>query len=221
MKNFSKHSFTVICRLSSVILLFSSCNSEPTSKPRGYFRIDLPVQKEFKAFDQPGYPYSFDYPVYGNIVKDSTFFDDKPQNEYWVNVDFPQYDAKIYLSYLGVNEKVVYRDNTKTGVKDSVGINTLNKLINDAFALTNKHSIKALSIDEIEVHPSPGVNGFIFEVGGNAASLKQFYLTDSAKHFIRGALYFNSSPNEDSVKPVSQYLFQDIKHLVQTLRWKK
>lgn len=221
MTNFFKKLVAVICQLSTVIFLLSSCNSEPAPKPRGYFQIDLPEKKEYKLFDQPGYPYAFEYPVYGTIVKDSTFFDDKPQNDYWINVDFPQYDAKIYLSYSGINEKVVYKEKTASGYKDSVGVNTLGKLINDAFALTNKHSIKANSIDETEVHPSPGVDGFIFEVGGNAASLKQFYLTDSTRHFLRGALYFNASPNEDSVKPVSQYLFYDIKQLVKTLRWKK
>lgn len=202
-------------------LILVSCNSDPTSKPRGYFRIDTPATKEYKLFNRPEYPYSFEYPVYGNIIQDSTFFDDKPQNPYWVNIDFPQYDAKIYLSYMGVNDKVVYKEKTATGYKDSVGFNSLNKLINDAFSLTNKHAVKANSIDEIEVHPAKGVDGFIFEVGGNAASLKQFYLTDSSKHFIRGALYFNATPNEDSVKPVSQFLFQDMKRLVNSLRWKK
>jgi gliding motility-associated lipoprotein GldD len=204
-----------------IATFLTSCNSNPTVKPRGYFNIDLPAQKEYTIFNRPGFPYSFEYPVYGNIVQDSTFFDDKPQNPYWINIDFPQYDAKIYLSYLSINEKVVFREKTKGGYKDSVGVNTLNKLVNDAFALTNKHSIKANAIDEIAVHPSAGVNGFIFEVGGNAASLKQFFLTDSSKHFVRGALYFNATPNEDSVKPVSQYLFQDMKQLVSSLRWKK
>lgn len=220
MKSFFCKLLFITCCLSCVVFLLASCNAESTSRPRGYFRIDLPDKKEYQSFDRPGFPYTFDYPVYGTIVQDSTFFDDKPQNPYWVNVDFPQYDAKIYLSYSGVNENVVFKEKTAGGYKDSVGVNSLNKLINDAFALTNKHSIKANSIDEIEVHPSPGVNGFIFEVGGNAASLKQFYLTDSIKHFIRGALYFNASPNEDSVKPVSQFLFQDMKKLVNSLRWK-
>ena len=221
MKKKSQYLFPATCYLSSVILLLSSCNSDSTVKPRGYFNIDLPAQKQYVSFNRPDFPFSFEYPSYGKIVQDSTFFDDKPQNPYWINIDFPQYDAKIYISYLSINTKTVFKEKTKDGYKDSVGVNTLNKLVNDAFALTNKHSIKANSIDEIETHPSPRVNGFIFEVGGNAASLKQFFLTDSSKHFIRGALYFNAAPNEDSVKPVSQYLFQDMKQLVNTLRWKK
>lgn len=198
--------------------IFFACNSAPTSKPRGYFRIDLPKEKQYRKFDRPDYPFSFDYPSYGVIVQDSTFFDEQPQNPYWINIDYPQYDAKIYLSYIGINSKNIIKP--KNGGKDSVVVNTLSKLINDAFDLTNKHAVKANAIDEIEVHPSPHVDGFIFEVGGNAASLKQFYLTDSTKHFIRGALYFNATPNEDSVKPVSQYLFLDMKKLVSTLRWK-
>ena len=228
MKNLSNRLLSIVrCPLPIaycllfIVNFFTSCNSESTVKPRGYFNIELPSQKQYVSFNRPDFPYSFDYPSYGNIVQDSTFFDDKPQNPYWINIDFPQYDAKVYLSYLSVNTKTVFKEKAKGGYKDSVGVNTLDKLINDAFALTNKHSIKANSIEEIEVHPSPGVNGFIFEVGGNAASLKQFFLTDSSKNFIRGALYFNATPNEDSVKPVSQFLFQDIKKLVSTLRWKK
>lgn len=207
--------------LVSILFFLTACNSESTVKPRGYFNIELPSQKQYVSFNRPDFPFSFDYPSYGNITQDSTFFENKPSNPYWINIDYPQYEAKIYLSYIIVNSKTVSKIKTKDGYEDSVVINTIDKLTNDAFALTNKHSIKANSIDEIEVHPSPGVNGFIFEVGGNAASLKQFFLTDSTKHFIRGALYFNATPKEDSVKPVSQFLFQDMKQLVNTLRWKK
>ncbi|HET9055839.1 MAG TPA: hypothetical protein VFN30_03225 [Chitinophagaceae bacterium] len=219
-----KKCFRLLFFATSVVIVaffFSSCYSESTVKPRGYFRIDLPVQKNYESFNRPDFPFSFDYPVYGKIVQDSTFFEDRPQSPYWLNIDFPEYDAKIYLSYSRVNAKAIFKSKTKNGYKDSIGVNTLDKLINDAFALTNKHSIKANAIDEIEVHPYTGVSGFIFEVGGNAASLKQFYLTDSANHFLRGALYFNAAPNEDSVKPVSQFLFQDMKQLVNTLRWNK
>ncbi|MGE5106998.1 MAG: hypothetical protein ACM3H8_05610, partial [Sphingobacteriales bacterium] len=82
MKKIAQYLLFVICCLSSVIILFSSCNSESTVKPRGYFNIDLPAQKEYVSFNRPDFPFSFDYPSYGNIVQDSTFFDDKPQNPY-------------------------------------------------------------------------------------------------------------------------------------------
>ena len=72
-----------------VPVLFSfSCNSDYTIRQRGYFRIDFP-KHEYRLFDNPGYPYSFEYPVYSNIIKDSTFFEDKPENPYWIILTFP------------------------------------------------------------------------------------------------------------------------------------
>ncbi|HMR57748.1 MAG TPA: hypothetical protein PKC10_10525 [Cyclobacteriaceae bacterium] len=59
-----------------------------------------------------------------------------------------------------------------------------------------------------------------FSIGGNAATGKQFYATDSIKHFLRGALYFNSTPNEDSLNIVYNFLEKDMLHLVNTLKWK-
>ena len=60
----------------------------------------------------------------------------------------------------------------------------------------------------------------IYDIGGNAASSIQFYATDSTKHFIRGALYFNVAPQPDSLAPVIQYLRKDIVRLLTTLKWK-
>jgi gliding motility-associated lipoprotein GldD len=65
-----------------------------------------------------------------------------------------------------------------------------------------------------------GVSGICFKVGGNAATARQFFLTDSVKHFLRGALYFNATPNADSLKPVQDFLQKDIDHLINTLNWR-
>lgn len=186
-----------------LLLVFStSCNSDSIPKPKGYFAIELPPKK-YLLFDMPGYPYTFEYPVYGTVIKDSTFFDAKPENEYWVNIDFPTFEGRLHLSY------------------KAIGKNEFSKLVDDAFKMTDKHSLKASSIDEIVVNGGPDVNGFIFDVGGNAATGKQFYVTDSTTHFLRGALYFNSMPNYDSIQPVEQFLYKDMQHLIQTLKWRK
>ena len=64
-------------------------------------------------------------------------------------------------------------------------------------------------------------NGLYYDVGGNAASAFQFFATDSTQHFQRGALYFDATPNADSLKPVNEFLIEDIFHLVNTLKWNK
>ena len=173
-----------------------------TPKPRGFFRVDFP-KKEYRLFDEPGYPYSFEYPVYANIVKDTLFFDAKAENPWWINVDFPQFNSKVYMSYKVVGAQ-----------------NSLDKLINDAFKLTYKHTLKAESINEEEISTPNHVHGLFYEVGGNAASAKQFYVTDSFHHYLRGALYFYAPPNADSLAPMHKFLEEDMWHLVETLKWK-
>jgi gliding motility-associated lipoprotein GldD len=59
-----------------------------------------------------------------------------------------------------------------------------------------------------------------FEVEGNVATAKQFFLTDTTNHFLRGALYFDTTPNEDSLKIVNDFLHKDMLHLINTLKWK-
>ena len=58
----------------SFMVVLSNCNSDFTPKPRAHFKIDLP-EKKYQLFDQPGYPYSFEYPVYASVSKDTSFFD--------------------------------------------------------------------------------------------------------------------------------------------------
>lgn len=178
-----------------------ACNSDYTIRQKGYFKIDLPEHR-YTAFDQPGYPYSFEYPTYSKVVQDSTFFEAKPENPYWINIEFPSLSGKIYMSY---------KDVTK---------NQFDKLVDDAFKLTYKHSSKATAIRDSLMRTRNGITGIFFRVGGNAATARQFFVTDSTTHFLRGALYFDATPNADSLAVVNDFLEVDMKHLINTLRWK-
>lgn len=190
-----------IALLSFVAFFVISCNSEFTPKRRGYYRIDFP-KHEYRVFDQPGYPYTFEYPVYATIVKDSTFFEANPENPYWINIDIPRFSGKVYISY-----------------KDVTG-NDFTRLVNDAYTMTYKHSSKATEITDSAMRTPNGLAGVFFQVGGNAATAKQFFLSDSTKHFLRGALYFDATPNEDSLSVVNDFLQEDLKHMINTLKWK-
>ena len=184
-----------------LIAAFSSCNSDYTIRQKGYFRIDLPEHR-YVTFDRPGFPYAFEYPAYANIVQDTTFFESEPENPFWINIDFPSLNGKIYMSYKDVR-------------KDQ-----FDKLVDDAFKLTYKHSTKATGIRDSLMHTPNGVTGIFFKVSGNAATARQFFVTDSTTHFLRGALYFDSTPNADSLGIVNDFLEVDMKHLINTLRWK-
>jgi gliding motility-associated lipoprotein GldD len=194
-------------RIFSVLILISlitSCRPETyTPKPRGYSRVELPEHK-YQSFDVPGFPYSFEYPVYGRIVKDTLFFGQKPENPYWINVEFPVVGGSLYISYKQISPD-----------------RPLSRLLEDSYEMSyDAHSKRADFINPRSFGNSHNVYGILYDVGGNAASAVQFIATDSAKHFLRGALYFNVSPNADSLKPLNEFLEKDIEHMLQTLQWK-
>jgi gliding motility-associated lipoprotein GldD len=201
-------------------LLAFSCNSVYTSKPRGYFRIPLPAHR-YQAFDRPGFPYGFEYPVYGSVVQDSTYFEAQPENPYWINVDFPTLHGRFYISYIEIGGKSRFKvQNAQGQYVDSLGLNTFQRLISSSYNLTYKHTYKASSIEDSVFTTPSGIHGIYFHIGGNAATANQFLVTDSVKHFLRGALYFDAPPNEDSLSVVNEFLKEDMKHLITTFHWK-
>lgn len=196
-----KRSFCLIF-LPAIYILAISCNSNYVAKPRGYFKINFP-EKKYQVFDKPGYPYTFEYPVYATVLKDSVFFGEATENPWWINIDFPQFQGRMYISY------------------KEIGTNKFDTLLNDAFKMTSKHSTKAVSIDDSLIATPNGVHGLFFNVGGDVATANQFFLTDTAKHFLRGALYFNTTPNADSLGIVNSFLVDDVRHLINTFKWRK
>jgi len=178
------------------LLLTISCKKEYVPKPRGYFRISFP-EKAYKILDSKTFPYRFEIPVYSKIVADN----ERLAEPYWVNLEFPQNKAELHISYKNVD-------------------NNLMKLTEDSRTLAYKHSIKADAINErVFVNPEKKIYGTIYLIDGNAASPLQFYLTDSTKHFLRGALYIREVPNIDSIRPVIEFLTPDIIHLIETTEW--
>lgn len=185
-------------------LLLFSCKENYTPKRPGYFRIDFPKERKYTLYQNAICPFTFEYPVYGMIQKDSNDLQELQQHPCWFNVIFPDYKGKIYLSYTAIDKT-----------------NTLDKLVRDSYKLTFKHTVKADYIDESVVRGEhPHVSGILYDVGGNAASSVQFYVTDSVHHFLRGSLYFYAAPNADSIAPAVAYFRKDVEHLIQTLEWK-
>ncbi len=186
-----------------VAFALHSCNSTYTPKRKGYFAIEFP-EKQYKAFDEPGYPYTFEYPVYAAVSKDSLFFDDKAENPWWINIDVPQFAGRIYISYKEITKK------------DQVYL-----LAEDAYKMATKQHIQvSTGIDQIPLKTANGAEGLYYSLKGNTATANQFFLTDSTHHFLRGALYFDAAPNEDSLGIVNDFLKKDLEHLINTLKWK-
>jgi gliding motility-associated lipoprotein GldD len=180
------------------LIFFIACQSDYTPKPRGYFRIDLP-EHEYRLFDEQ-FPYSFEYPVYAVVAADST----RMAEPYWINVTYPRFRAQLHLSYKPVH-------------------GNLAGYLEDSRTLVNKHIQKANAITQQEyIDTLHQVFGLTYSIRGtDAASPFQFYLTDSTSRFVRGALYFDVVPNNDSLEPVITFLREDVEHMIATFRWKK
>ncbi|MBI9066197.1 MAG: gliding motility lipoprotein GldD [Salinivirgaceae bacterium] len=184
-----------------ILLIFfsfitASCKQDYVPKPRGYFRIDLP-KKEYKNTPKD-LPYSFEYPKYSYLLANRKAETEK----YWINMVFPRFNATVHLSYKDIN-------------------GNLDQYLTDTRNFVYKHTIKADAIIETPyIAANKNVYGMHYEIKGDAASNVQFYLTDSTKNFVRGALYFNVTPNKDSLAPVLKFINIDIAHLMETFKWK-
>ena len=190
----------VLLLLGNCILLtvFVSCDDKTYQpKPKGYFRIDLP-EKEYVSLDSMKY-YSFEYPVYSKITPDYL----SPEEKEWVNVEFPSFKGTIHISYKNVD-------------------NNIEKYLEDSYYMMTKHISRAMGIrDSVVANPERKVYGLVYFLEGEGvASPLQFYLTDSVNHFLRGSLYFNVKTNNDSLAPVIDFITDDIRHLIETVKWK-
>jgi len=180
-----------------IIVFFQACDEQYTPKPRGYFRIDMP-QHEYVSLDST-FPYSFEYPEYATIGPDP-FAPDEP---YWLNIDFPAFKGRVHLSYKKID-------------------NNLSEYLEDSRQFVMKHIPKASAIDDSLIYNRERkVYGLIYFIDGmGAASPCQFFVTDSTTHFVRGALYFDVVPNNDSLAPVIAFINKDIDHMLNTFEWR-
>lgn len=179
-----------------LLVMFISCDRGYTPKPMGYIKVHYP-EKSYTRYDGAN-PYSFEYPVYGHV------FENKRNNSepYWYDIFFPEYRSTIHLSYKAVEDNV-------------------EAYIEDSRTLVYKHTSRSDGIDELPFADTVNHRyGILYNLKGNVASSVQFFVTDSVEHFLRGSLYFNTTPNRDSLNPIIDYLRVDIEHLIESIEWK-
>jgi gliding motility-associated lipoprotein GldD len=176
-----------------------SCDRQPNPlpKPRGYFRIDLP-EKSYSHVDTIE-RYSFECPNYAHLTYDRY----SPDEKNWVNIEMPQFKGSIHLTHKPVN-------------------GNLGEYLEDVHTMVTKHLQKANGMhDSLIFNDEHKVYGLFIEMDGKGvATPMQFYLTDSTKNFVRGALYFNFQPDNDSMQPVINFIRKDIDHMINTFEWK-
>ena len=195
------YSLLVKSFLTGGFLMLISCGEDYVPKPKAQLRLEYPDARY--AEDDLELPFSFEInelakKVESKKVKAST-------ESYGINLEYPSLKGTIFLTYKAIDKK-------EKNLKD---------FLRDAQNFTQKHTVKA---DEIPVtaymNNERKVYGAFAEVKGNVASPAQFYVTDSVNHFLTGSLYFYAKPNYDSILPAAHYLQKDIKHIMESLRWK-
>lgn len=187
--------------LGSCILTLVSCGNDDDNtiapKPRAYFRLTFP-EKKYVQYDSTC-PFKFQIPAYSKMVKNNY----KDAEPCWYDLTIPSLKAIIHLTYKDIN-------------------GNLNEYLENTYTYVSKHQIKSSGIqEEVISKDDKKVYGLIYNISGNAASSIQFFLTDSTKHFLRGALYFDAVPNTDSIKPSSDFIKKDIYKMIETFEWKK
>ncbi|MBS1681465.1 MAG: gliding motility lipoprotein GldD [Bacteroidetes bacterium] len=178
--------------------LIFSCSHEYQPKPKGYNRLILP-REEYRPLPD-SLPYSFEYSKHAKLLKDTSWISER----HWVEIYYPTLKANIHITY----KKVMGRENL------------LKELLNDAYNLTSKQQIKANAIDELITKTPSGKTAVIAEIAGDVPSQFQFTMTDSTQNFLRGALYFNTRVQNDSLAPAIDFMKKETMHLINTLQWK-
>ena len=188
-----------ILLVAAIIAIAVSCDRQSgyLPKPRGYFRIDLP-EKAYTKVDTIE-RYGFECPQYALVTPDPY----SPDEKNWVNIEMPQFKGSIHLTHKSVNDN-------------------LGEYLEDVHTMVTKHLQKANGVrDSLIVNEEHKVYGLLIEMDGKGvATPMQFYLTDSTRNFVRGALYFNFVPDNDSMQPVINFIREDIDHLIETFEWK-
>lgn len=193
MRNTLKGFFAVGIGL---ITLFS-CTREYLPKPIGYNRLVLP-EPVYRSLPD-SLPYRFEYSQHAKLLADTSWI----RERFWIEIYYPQLKANVHLTYKKV-------ENSEQLLKE---------FLNDAYTLTAKHQIKAYAIDEVIVKTPLGQTAIVVELDGDVPSQMQFTITDSTQNFLRGALYFNTKVQNDSLRPAIEYMKKDIMHLINTFIW--
>ena len=172
-----------------------SCNEIHVPKPKAFLSLDYPKAIYLKS--QLDAPFEFEKNKLAqlNISKKNNTLEG-------IVLRYPTLKASVFVNYKKVDDK-------------------LEKYISDARSMTKKHLQVADEISEqMYENTQQNLYGIFYDLKGNVASQSQFYVTDSTRHFISGALYFETKPNYDSILPAIHYIQKDLLHFIESLRWK-
>ena len=187
-------------KLISALLLLTiliSCGEETfIPKPPTYLRLELPDHKYMTYEDDC--PYILTVPELFKVKQVA----DANGMTCHKDIEMGALNGMIHFSHIEMTEP-------------------LSAYVNFANDKVDEHKIKATTINDMKIiNDTNKVYCTMFELQGDVASPFQFYLTDSVSNFVSGVVYFNSTPNYDSLKPSLDYLKVDLEYMINNFQWK-
>lgn len=187
----------VSCITIFAFLLFSCGSNSFTPKPRGLNYIELP-EHTFSKLDVDSIPYHFEHSKHAQVVAHHNRKEEQI-------IDYGNMKAKVWLTYFPINQQV----------------DSLESYIYASYRLLQKHNVKADAIINDTIQTTDGRTATVFYLEGEVPSAYQFYIHDSTTNFMRGAMYFETATKNDSLQPIYDFVLDDMRHLLETLEWKK
>lgn len=164
-------------------------------------QYNLPKQKGYLA-------HQFNKPEYELINTDCNFSfmtNKKSEIKHVSNcniiISYAKLKAEIFISNLKINKNI------------ELLIQDFNTKVQENSVTINKISVSEFNDFENNKF------GLSYSFEGDSPSNIQFHVTDSLTNFLVGSLYFRTKPNFDSLMPSIYYIKNDIKKIIETLRW--
>lgn len=187
--------------LGMMVAMLAACGShnDETPKPQAYLRIDLPAHA-YTVCDTAALPFTFELSSLARME-----WKKANARERWFTITYPKYKGYVFMTYKNIS-----------GTKD------LRAQVDTSYRFVEGHFAHSSGVDENRFVDRPHrLYGTTYRLKGqNVASSYQFWMTDSNRHFLRGALYIDCTPNNDSLAPVLEYMQADIDHLMESVRWR-
>lgn len=179
------------------IFLLTACQ-EPTSypRPKAYPRIDIPSQTTHKTFQTKGCPFTFEYPESAqikNLVSDSCVMD-------------------LYFSDHDFIWHMTYRDVKNSGKSRLTHSEEHRKLV-------MKHITKLSHLQEREMATDQG-KGIQYALFGQVGTPSAFSFGND-DHMLMTSFYFSKVVNQDSLKPLIDYVKSELEYTATSIRWDK
>jgi gliding motility-associated lipoprotein GldD len=180
----------------AIALTSTGCQQDRTTpRPRAYPRVEYP-ERQYISYDNSTCPFTFELPAYAVV-------EEKAEQPCWFDLHMPVFQARLHCSYVPIRNREEFDD-----------------LVSDAFTIASQINQRANFMEESRLRNAQGVAGLVLEWTGPAASPMHFFLTDTTHHFFKAALYFEAEIRPDSLKPIADFVREDIDALIRSFTWK-